>query len=58
VFIPGLFGTGEAFKTLNWAYKTIPQEHLGNRQLIIGAGKGLGGGTISTFNQSQKHKPT
>jgi len=42
----GLVGTGEAFTTLNWDYKTIPQEHLGDRQLVIGAGKALGGGPI------------
>ena len=47
VFIPGLIGTGKA-KSLNWAYQTIPQEHLGNRQVTVGAGKALGGGTIST----------
>jgi choline dehydrogenase-like flavoprotein len=46
VFIPGLVGTGESFKSLNWAYKTTPQEHLGDRQVVIGAGKALGGGTI------------
>jgi choline dehydrogenase-like flavoprotein len=46
VFIPGLIGTGESFTTLNWAYQTIPQEHLGDRQLTVGAGKALGGGTI------------
>jgi hypothetical protein len=51
VFIPGLVGTGESFKSLNWAYKTSPQEHLGDRQVVIGAGKVLGGGTISVFNQ-------
>ena len=54
VFIPGLIGTGESFTTLNWAYKTIPQEHLGNRQLTVGAGKALGGGTISTSNRSHE----
>ena len=52
MFIPGLFGTGESYTTLNWAYKTVPQEHLGNRQLIVGAGKALGGGTVSTYNLS------
>ena len=49
VFVPGLIGTGKA-KALNWAYRTIPQEHLGNRQVTVGAGKALGGGTISTSN--------
>ena len=49
MFIPGLIGTGKA-RALNWAYQTIPQEHLGNRQVTISAGKALGGGTISTFN--------
>lgn len=52
VFIPGLIGTGESFTTLNWGYKTTPQTHLGNRQLTVGAGKALGGGTISTSNRS------
>ncbi|KAF8799202.1 hypothetical protein BYT27DRAFT_7069976, partial [Phlegmacium glaucopus] len=32
VFIPGLIGTGESFTTLNWAYRTVPQERLGNRR--------------------------
>lgn len=52
VFIPGLIGTGQSFTTLNWAYQTVPQEHLGNRHLVIGAGKALGGGTISTYFSS------
>lgn len=47
VFIPGLIGTGKA-RALNWAYQTIPQEYLGNRQVTVSAGKALGGGTIST----------
>jgi hypothetical protein len=49
VFIPGLIGTGKG-KGLNWAYRTIPQEHLSNRQVTVSAGKALGGGTISTSN--------
>ena len=32
-------GLERPFPSLNWAYATIPQEHLGNRQLVIGAGK-------------------
>jgi len=52
VFIPGLIGTGESFTTLNWAYQTTKQEHLGNRQLTVGAGKALGGGTISTSSRT------
>ena len=46
-FIPGLVGTGEAFTTPNWAYKTIPQEHLRDGQLVIDAGNAL---AISTYN--------
>ncbi|KJA14800.1 GMC oxidoreductase [Hypholoma sublateritium FD-334 SS-4] len=46
VFIPGLVGTGQAFTTLNWGYKTIPQEHLNGRTTTINAGKALGGSTI------------
>ncbi|KAJ7769991.1 alcohol oxidase [Mycena metata] len=46
VFIPGLIGTGIAFTTLNWAYATVPQEHLGGRNLTVNAGKALGGSTI------------
>ncbi|KAJ7183480.1 alcohol oxidase [Mycena filopes] len=46
VFVPGLIGTGIAFTTLNWAYATVPQEHLGGRNLTVNAGKALGGSTI------------
>jgi choline dehydrogenase-like flavoprotein len=49
VFIPGLIGTAKG-RGLNWAYQTIPQGHLGNRQVTVSAGKALGGGTISTSN--------
>ncbi|KAF8161666.1 alcohol oxidase [Crassisporium funariophilum] len=52
VYIPGLIGTGESFTTLNWAYRTTPQEYLGGRQLTVGAGKALGGGTVSAFPAS------
>ncbi|TFK32888.1 alcohol oxidase [Crucibulum laeve] len=46
VFIPGLIGTGQSFTTLNWAYQTVPQVNLNNRQLTVNAGKALGGSTI------------
>ncbi|KAL0957869.1 hypothetical protein HGRIS_000053 [Hohenbuehelia grisea] len=45
VFIPGLFGNGQAFTTLNWGYSTVPQAHLNNRTSGIAAGKALGGST-------------
>ncbi|KAF5332979.1 hypothetical protein D9758_018276 [Tetrapyrgos nigripes] len=45
VFIPGLFATGQSSTTLNWAYNTVPQEHLNNRVITVNAGKVLGGGT-------------
>jgi len=48
VYVPGLIGFGQAFTTLNWAYKTVPQDHLGGRNITINAGKALGGGSIST----------
>jgi len=47
VYIPGLFGTGQSFTTLNWAYKTTPQAHLNGRVVVVNAGKVLGGGTVS-----------
>ncbi|KAJ7036714.1 alcohol oxidase [Mycena alexandri] len=46
VFIPGLIGTGISFTTLNWAYATVPQKHLGGRNLTVNAGKALGGSSI------------
>jgi len=46
VFVPGLIGAGQAFTTLNWAYNTVPQEHLNNRTLTLNAGKALGGSTV------------
>ncbi|KAF9489184.1 alcohol oxidase [Pleurotus eryngii] len=45
VFIPGLFGSGQALTTLNWAYSTTPQPMLNNRSLVINAGRVLGGST-------------
>ncbi|KDQ29972.1 hypothetical protein PLEOSDRAFT_1037343 [Pleurotus ostreatus PC15] len=45
VFIPGLFGSGQAFTTLNWAYNTTPQPMLNNRSLVVNAGRVLGGST-------------
>ncbi|KAL4259843.1 GMC oxidoreductase family protein [Pleurotus pulmonarius] len=45
VFIPGLFGSGQALTTLNWGYATTPQPALNNRSLVINAGKVLGGST-------------
>ncbi|KAJ3515029.1 hypothetical protein NLJ89_g2024 [Agrocybe chaxingu] len=46
VYIPGLVGFGQSFTTLNWAYQTVPQEHLGGRRTTIAAGKALGGSTV------------
>ncbi|KAK7457791.1 hypothetical protein VKT23_010130 [Stygiomarasmius scandens] len=46
VFVPGLIGMGQAFTTLNWGYKTVPQTHLNNRVLSMRAGKALGGSTV------------
>lgn len=45
VFIPGLFGSGQALTTLNWAYDTTPQPMLNNRSLVVNAGRVLGGST-------------
>ncbi|KAI1456410.1 putative GMC oxidoreductase [Annulohypoxylon moriforme] len=34
---------------MNWGYKTVPQEHCGNRQIDLAGGRGLGGGTAVNF---------
>ncbi|KAF9443597.1 hypothetical protein P691DRAFT_679249 [Macrolepiota fuliginosa MF-IS2] len=47
VFIPGFIGKGQSFKSLTWAYQTLPQKNLDNRTLVVDAGKALGGSTIS-----------
>lgn len=44
VFVPGLAGGAPS---LNWAYKTVPQENMNGRQLSVSAGRGLGGSTLS-----------
>ncbi|PPR07314.1 hypothetical protein CVT26_013674 [Gymnopilus dilepis] len=46
VFIPGFAGAGKSFASLNWAYKTVPQENFGGRAVGVAAGKALGGGTV------------
>ncbi|KAJ7195916.1 alcohol oxidase [Mycena pura] len=46
VFVPGLIGSGIAFTTLDWSYKTVPQANLNGRTLTVNAGKGLGGSTL------------
>ncbi|KAL8676377.1 MAG: hypothetical protein Q9186_007101, partial [Xanthomendoza sp. 1 TL-2023] len=33
----------------NWGYKTVPQEHLGQREVDYSRGKGLGGSTAINF---------
>ncbi|KAL8688303.1 MAG: hypothetical protein Q9218_005754 [Villophora microphyllina] len=33
----------------NWGYKTVPQEHLGRREIDYSRGKGLGGSTAINF---------
>ena len=47
MFIPGFAGAGKSFASLNWAYKTVPQENFGGRAVGVAAGKALGGGTVS-----------
>ncbi|KAL0957900.1 hypothetical protein HGRIS_000081 [Hohenbuehelia grisea] len=44
VFIPGHVNGTPA--NLNWAYGTVPQENLNNRNLRISGGKALGGSTV------------
>ncbi|KAK7451165.1 hypothetical protein VKT23_012496 [Stygiomarasmius scandens] len=59
VFVPGLIGAGQAFTTLNWAYNTVPQEHLNNRTLTLNAGKALGGSTVinsMVFTRAEKQQ--
>ncbi|TVY80304.1 Alcohol dehydrogenase [acceptor] [Lachnellula suecica] len=34
---------------LDWNYEGAPQKHLKGRQIYVGAGKGLGGGTIINY---------
>ena len=36
-------------ESLNWGYKTTPQEHCNGRELDYSRGKGLGGGTAINF---------
>ncbi|KAF9443534.1 GMC oxidoreductase [Macrolepiota fuliginosa MF-IS2] len=45
VYVPGLIGSGQSFKSLNWAYQTMPQANLNGRTLVINAGRALGGST-------------
>ena len=46
---------GERFATwmtapgYNWGYKTVPQQHMGNRVIDYSRGKGLGGSTSINF---------
>ncbi|OJJ59612.1 hypothetical protein ASPSYDRAFT_149612 [Aspergillus sydowii CBS 593.65] len=37
------------FSSLDWAYTTVPQAHLGNRECYNGAGKALGGGSAVNY---------
>jgi hypothetical protein len=36
--------------TLNWGYKTVPQNHLKGQQIDYSRGKGLGGSTAINFS--------
>lgn len=36
--------------SLNWGYKTVPQEHLNDQQIDYSRGKGLGGSTAINFS--------
>ncbi|KAF9257212.1 alcohol oxidase [Marasmius fiardii PR-910] len=59
VFIPGLFGKGRAFTDLNWNYTTVPQINMNNRELMVKAGKALGGSTAingMVFPRAQKEQ--
>ena len=33
----------------DWGYKTVPQEYLGDRQIVYTRGKGLGGSSAVNF---------
>ncbi|EJD35577.1 alcohol oxidase [Auricularia subglabra TFB-10046 SS5] len=47
VFIPGLIGTGQSIGgALDWQYTSVPQANLGGRQIVVHAGKALGGSTV------------
>ncbi|KXN82647.1 Alcohol dehydrogenase [acceptor] [Leucoagaricus sp. SymC.cos] len=46
VYIPGMIGAGQAFTSLNWAYQTVPQDNMNRRNMVVFAGKALGGSTI------------
>ncbi|KAJ7622110.1 alcohol oxidase [Roridomyces roridus] len=46
VFIPGLIASGQAFKSLDWSYMTVPQTNLNGRTVKMNAGKALGGSTV------------
>lgn len=36
--------------TMNWGYKTVPQNHLKGQQIDYSRGKGLGGSTAINFS--------
>lgn len=40
---------GAHFSPLDWAYTTVPQAHLGNRECYNSAGKALGGGSAVNY---------
>ncbi|KZV86724.1 alcohol oxidase [Exidia glandulosa HHB12029] len=60
VVIPGLIFTGQSIGgVLDWQYTTVPQANFNGRQLLIHAGKALGGSSVTNaliFHRAQKEQ--
>lgn len=49
VDVPGLYGQAMGRTSYDWAFKTVPQQHLVERQIDSSAGKVLGGSSAINF---------
>ncbi|KZV82340.1 alcohol oxidase [Exidia glandulosa HHB12029] len=60
VFVPGLIGTGQSIGgALDWQYTSVPQPNLNGRQIVVHAGKALGGSSVLNgmiFPRAQKEQ--